>query len=92
MCYNTELKKIKGYKMERHEIEQLRREEQEDKIQAMLEEVKPYCIDKLTGCLKEQESLMDTIEALCIELDKDDIFIDDCYINECVIEAVKGLK
>jgi hypothetical protein len=77
--------------MEAHERALLEKEHNEEIINERLEAYKVIMIDRLRDALKNNEDICDVINELDLEFD-DYINLEFDYINECIIEAVKGLK
>jgi hypothetical protein len=77
--------------MEAHEIDLLEKETQEELISERLEAYKSIMIDRIQDALVNNKDICDIINEIDLEFD-DYINLEFGYINECIIEAAKGLK
>jgi hypothetical protein len=77
--------------MEAHEKDLLEKELNDEIIAEKLEAYKVTMVDRLRDVIKNNGDICDVINSLDLEFD-DYINLEFDYINECLIEAVKGLK
>jgi hypothetical protein len=77
--------------MEAYKIDLLEKELKEELIIERLEAYKAVMIARLQDAFIKNEDICDVINELDLEFD-DYINLEFGYINECIIEAAKGLK
>lgn len=77
--------------VERHEIEDLRREKEEQEKVEKWNAFFPEAVARIKECLENDGDLVDEINTLDLEYDDVDN-LENKDINETVINAVRGMK